>query len=131
MHATKEASALAADEVVKKLGLTKATIAEILTKPVAEIQAAAEGNVVAGSGPVVTGVSITRHPFDPDGPPQSADVPLLIGSNRTEGTTLDGPRDPALFDLTWETLPAAMKKPCSGDSSRIGIQSGVMSKAPA
>lgn len=120
MHATKEASAQAADEVVKRLGLTKASIADILTKPIADIQAAADGNVVAGSGPVVTGVSITRHPFEPDGPPQSADVPLLIGSNRTEGTALDGPRDPTLFDLTWETLPAAMKKQFKGkDPTKI------------
>ncbi|MDP3491835.1 MAG: carboxylesterase family protein [Hyphomonadaceae bacterium] len=120
MHAAKDASASAADEVVKKLGLTKDTIAEILTKPIADIQAAAEGNVVAGSGPVLTGVSITRHPFDPDSPPQSADVPLLIGSNRTEGTSLDGPRDPTLFDLTWETLPAAIQKQFKGkDPAKI------------
>jgi len=28
-------------------------------------------------------------------------------------------------------MPAAIQKPRTGDSSRIGIQSGVMSKAPA
>jgi para-nitrobenzyl esterase len=59
---------------------------------------------------VLDGRSITRHPFDPDGPPQSADVPLLIGCNRTEGTSLEGGTNPALFDLTWETLPAELKK---------------------
>ena len=37
-------------------------------------------------------------------------MPLLIGCNRTEGTSLDGAANPALFDLTWETLPAEMKK---------------------
>jgi para-nitrobenzyl esterase len=121
MHAAKDASGKAADEVVKKLGLTKANIADILTKPIADIQAAAEGNVVAGSGPVVTGVSITRHPFDPDAPPQSADVPLLIGSNRTEGTSLDGPRDPTLFDLTWDTLPAAIQKQFKGKNPKTII----------
>src|SRR5262249_60047025 len=31
----------------------------------------------------------------------------------------------------WPDIPAATKKPGSGDSSRMGIQSGVMSKAPA
>ena len=109
-HATKEASAKAADEVVKKLGLTRDTIGEILTRPIADIQAAAEGNAAAGSGPVLDGRSITRHPFDPDGPAQSADVPLLIGCNRTEGTSLEGGRDPSLFDITWETLPAKIKE---------------------
>ena len=86
--------AKAADEVVKKLGLTKDTIAEILTKPVADIQAAARRHPGAGSGPVLDGRSITRHPFDPDGPPQSADVPLLIGCNRTEGTSLTAADEP-------------------------------------
>jgi len=107
-HVTKEASAKAADEVVKKLGLTKDTIAEILTKPVADIQAAAEGVQGAGSGPVLDGRSITRDPFNPDGPPQSVDVPLLIGCNRTEGTSLT-PADSPNHLLTWETLPAAIK----------------------
>src|SRR5690606_32528420 len=78
-HATLENSGKAADEVVSKLGLTKETIADILTKPVADIQAAAQGVMGAGSGPVLNNVSITRDPFNPDGPPQSADVPLLIG----------------------------------------------------
>lgn len=98
----------AADEVVSKLGLTKDTIAEILAKPVADIQAAAQGVAGAGSGPSLGG-SIARHPFDPDGPPQSADVPLLIGCNRTEGTSLT-PADSPNHSLTWETLPAAIKQ---------------------
>lgn len=113
-HAEKAESGKAADELVKKLGLTKETIGEILTKPVADIQAAAEGNAAAGSGPVLDGRSIARHPFHPDGPPQSADVPLLIGCNRTEGTSLDGGRDPTLFDITWETLPAKLQEALPG-----------------
>ncbi len=109
-HAELAASGKAADEVVKKLGLTKETIGQIASKTVAELQAAAEGVTAAGAGPVLDGRSITRHPFDPDGPAQSADVPLLIGSNRTEGTSLEGGTNPALFDLTWDTLPAELKK---------------------
>jgi len=108
-HATLENSGKAADEVVSKLGLTKETIADILTKPVADIQAAAQGVMGAGSGPVLNNVSITRDPFNPDGPPQSADVPLLIGCNRTEGTSLT-PADSPNHSLTWETLPAAIKQ---------------------
>lgn len=108
MHASAEASAKAADEVVKKLGLTPDTIAEIFNKTVSEIQAAAQGVQGAGSGPVLNNVSITRDPFNPDGPPQSADVPLLIGCNRTEGTSLT-PADSPNHSLTWDTLPAAIK----------------------
>jgi para-nitrobenzyl esterase len=121
-HATMENSGKAADEVVKKLGLTKETIAEILTKPVADIQAAAQGVAAAGSGPVLNNVSITRDPFNPDGPPQSADVPLLIGCNRTEGTSLT-PADSPNHSLTWETLPAAIKQafPSKNEKSIIDL----------
>lgn len=40
----------------------------------------------ASFAPVVDGLALPRHPFDPDAPEVSADVPLLIGSNRTEAT---------------------------------------------
>ena len=36
-------------------------------------------------GPVVDGRSLQRHPFDPDAPSVSADVPLLINTVETEG----------------------------------------------
>lgn len=113
-HAEKDASGKAADEVVKKLGLTPATIDTIRTLPMDQIQAAAESIQGAGSGPVLDGRSIARHPFDPDGPPQSADVPLLIGCNRTEGTSLEGGTNPALFDVTWETLPKELQRALPG-----------------
>ncbi|HEX5006793.1 MAG TPA: carboxylesterase family protein [Hyphomonadaceae bacterium] len=100
-------SAKAADEFVKKLGLTAETIDQINAKTTAEIQEAAKGILGVGS-PVMDGKNITRHPFDPDGPPQSVDVPMLIGVTRTEGTSLTRADDPN-FSLTWETLPAALK----------------------
>jgi para-nitrobenzyl esterase len=103
-----DASAKGADDLVKKLGLTKATISEILAIPVADIQTAAQGLTNIGS-PVKDGKIFTRHMFDPDAPPMSADVPLLIGCNRTEGTSLTQADDPN-FNLTWETLPAEIKK---------------------
>ncbi|MEY4761991.1 MAG: hypothetical protein RLZZ200_1847 [Pseudomonadota bacterium] len=48
-----------------------------------KLRAAGIGNSFA---PVVDGLALPRHPFDPDAPEVSADVPLLIGSNRTEAT---------------------------------------------
>jgi para-nitrobenzyl esterase len=107
-HQDPAAAAAAADAVVAKLGLTPETIDQIRALPVDQIQAAAEGVSGAGAGPVLDGRSLGRHPFDPDAPGQSADVPLLIGCNRTEGTSLEGGRNPALFDITWESLPVAM-----------------------
>jgi para-nitrobenzyl esterase len=121
-HAELKTSAAASDKLVKALKLDKKSIASILTTPTADLLKAFDevskslkpGELAPGSGPVLDGRSITRHPFDPDAPAQSADVPLLIGCNRTEGTSLEGGTNPALFDLTWETLPAELKKAFPG-----------------
>ena len=97
----------ASAKVVERLGLTADTIDQIRTMPIEKIQAAAAGSM-AGSGPVVDGRSLKRHPFTPDAPAQSKDVPLLIGLNRTESTLLIGSRDPSLFELSWEALPGKL-----------------------
>lgn len=45
--------------------------------------------------PVVDGCSLPRHPFDPDAPDISRNVPLIVGSNATEVTFFgDTPLDP-------------------------------------
>ena len=104
-----ESAAKGAAAVVASLGLTPETIDQIATLPAEKIQAAGRaGGMGVASGPVLDGRNLTRHPFTPDGPPQSKDVPLLIGLNRTESTLLVGPRDPAYFELTWETLPGKL-----------------------
>lgn len=36
--------------------------------------------------PVVDGLALPRHPFAPDAAPQSADIPVLIGTNKDEST---------------------------------------------
>jgi para-nitrobenzyl esterase len=58
--------------------------------------------------PVVDGRGLPRHPFDPDAPMVSANIPLLIGFNSTETTfVLSG--DPTNFTLTWAQLPDHLK----------------------
>ncbi len=48
-----------------------------------------------GFGPVINGHVLPRHPFDPDAPAVSADVPFMLGSNLTERTFFgDTPLDP-------------------------------------
>jgi para-nitrobenzyl esterase len=109
-HVTLEESAKAAEAYLKELGLTKANIAEIKTKPVADLLAAFAKAPAAGSGPVKDGRSIKVDPFDPKAADVSADVPVMIGFCRTEGTSLEGGTNPKLFELTWETLPAELKR---------------------
>jgi len=108
-----DTAAAGAWALVEQLGLTAETIDEITTLPPERIEAAAAAVVAGGgnatwSGPVNDGRNFTREPFDPDAPPQSASVPLMIGTIRTEMSLLAGARRPELFDLTWETLPAAI-----------------------
>ncbi len=98
--------------LLAELGLTAVTADKILTLPMQTLLDAMERITTAGqsvgSRPVIDGVHQHRHPFVPAAPEQSIDVPLLIGSTQTEMSLLAGARQPSLFDLTWETLPAAL-----------------------
>jgi len=60
-------------------------------------------------GPVVDGRSLPRQPFDPDAPAQSANIPMLIGTNATESTILLGLGDASLFSLDETTMHAKLK----------------------
>ncbi|MGE0621974.1 MAG: carboxylesterase/lipase family protein [Pseudomonadales bacterium] len=99
----------AADKVVANLGLTAETIGDIRTLPVETIQAAFAGTGTgAATAPSIDGRTLTRHPFEPDAAPPGRDVPLMLGTNRTESSLFAGSANPTVFDLTWETLEAAM-----------------------
>ena len=54
-----------------------------------------------GGGPVVDGISLLSHPFDPEAPAISADVPIIVGTNRTEATLLLS-GVPGIYDLSWD-----------------------------
>lgn len=60
-------------------------------------------------GPVVDGSSLPVHPFWPQAPAQSAQIPMVIGNTHDETRAFLG-NDPANFALTWETLPARLEK---------------------
>ncbi len=42
--------------------------------------------VLGGFQPVVDGVALPRHPFDPDAPAISIDIPIVVGTTSTETT---------------------------------------------
>jgi para-nitrobenzyl esterase len=58
----------------------------------------------------VDGGVLPRDPFAPDAPPLSAAVPMVLGNTHDETRNLIGGANPALFDLTWEALPAAITR---------------------
>jgi len=54
--------------------------------------------------PVVDGKFLPRVPWLPEGPPGSANVPMMIGSTKTETTALIGEGDPSVFSLDDSSL---------------------------
>ena len=60
-------------------------------------------------GPVVDGHSLPRHPFDPDAPPLTADVPMLVGTTGDEATVFLGLFDPSLFSLSESDMRTKLK----------------------
>ena len=93
-------------EVLKELNLPESRIAELRTMPMEQLIQASRA---AGYfGPVKDGRTLVRDPFDPDAPPLSAHIPMILGNTHDETRGLIGGGDPATFDLTWETLPAKL-----------------------
>lgn len=66
-------------------------------------------------GPVLDERLLTRHPFWPDAPPQSARIPMILGNTLDETRTLIGRREPAMFALGWDQLPAALARHMRSD----------------
>jgi para-nitrobenzyl esterase len=79
------------DELLKKLGLDRASAAKLLDVPMAKIIGAA-GVAIGGGGlnfqPVVDGRALPTHPFDPVATPVSTGIPLIIGTTANEMTSL-------------------------------------------
>ncbi|HEX8031577.1 MAG TPA: carboxylesterase/lipase family protein [Vicinamibacterales bacterium] len=74
-------------------------------------------------GPVKDGKTLPRDPFDPDAPPQSASIPMILGNTKGETRVLIGRGDPSLFTLTWDTLLPKLEanSPFMGTLSRADV----------
>ena len=58
-------------------------------------------------GPVLDERSLTRHPFYPDAPAQSSNIPMIIGNTHDETRAFLG-GDPTNFTVRWEQLPGKL-----------------------
>jgi para-nitrobenzyl esterase len=84
---TREAAAKSADRLLALVGLNNRRVTELVDVPV-EMMIAAQAALAAqtpsfGFSPVMDGAVIPRHPFDPDAPAVSSDIPMIVS------TTLD------------------------------------------
>jgi len=80
------------EKLLKALNIPKTDLSRLWTASQDEILAAMPG-AVAGSGqfrPVIGSPSFPAHPFDPAAPAMSANVPMIVGSNRTEASVFLG-----------------------------------------
>ncbi len=105
-NATRRAQAMLA-----RLGMTPQQAAEAPAERL--VEALSTVDPVIGSGglymcPVLDERTLTRHPFYPDAPPQSAGIPMMIGNTHDETRGLIGKSDPSSFNLTWDELPARL-----------------------
>ncbi|MGH8175011.1 MAG: carboxylesterase/lipase family protein [Steroidobacter sp.] len=55
-------------------------------------------------GPVLDHAALSRHPFYPDAPQLSKDIPMIIGNTRDETRAFNG-NDPGIHELSWRELP--------------------------
>jgi para-nitrobenzyl esterase len=113
-----------ARELLARLGIPPERAAELARIPVAELQRAHAATVdpyigrgACYMGPVLDERSLTRHPFYPDAPPQSAGIPMMIGNTHDETRGLIGRSDPAIFALTWDELPGRLESELRVDIS--------------
>jgi para-nitrobenzyl esterase len=91
-----------AEQLLAALKLPRARARDLRTLTMEQLVAV--NRAPAYLGPVKDGRSLPRDPFDPDAPPLSADIPMILGNTAGETRTLIGRGDPSIFALTWETL---------------------------
>jgi para-nitrobenzyl esterase len=96
-----------AGQLLAALKLPADRVRDLQTLPMDQLVAVSRAP--AYLGPVKDGRSLPRDPFDPDAPPLSADIPMILGNTRGETRTLIGRGDPSIFALTWETLQAKLE----------------------
>ena len=121
---SKEEATKSAEAGLQKLGMTRDQAGALLTMSMNEIlpmvaPATPGGNPTIRFSPTVDGRSLPRHPFDPDAPEVSADVPMIIGTTETEYSFLVTEDDPSLH-LTEADMRAKLA-PLLGEQADIVI----------
>jgi para-nitrobenzyl esterase len=122
----REQAANVARELVAALGLTKPTVREVQQVPLDRMMSAyfsvvRKMNVdqmTQGFSPVVDGKIIPAHPFHPTASAVSADVPVMLGSTRTE---LTSSADREAFSLSEDAMRGRIRN-LLGDNAGSAIE---------
>ena len=135
---TPELAAATTARVLQELNLTPQTWRKLLDIPVADLlqlqtkfafvpphqKQRKPGGLTepaaGGFGPVVDGVVLPHHPFDPTAPAISKNKPLITGWNEDEYTFFAWERgDTSAFDLDFAGLPAKLEPQYGVDTPQI------------
>ena len=114
----------AASAAMKFLGIGPDQLREIPAADLLRAFAASnEGapGVARQFGPVADGEILPRDPFEPDAPPESESIPLLIGATSEEITSLIGWKDPTIFSLSSDELNRRVANFCGVDTAAACI----------
>lgn len=110
---TPENATKSAEKFLQALNLTKERIGDLQKLPFTQLLAA-QATAASQFSPVVGSDALPHHPFDPVAPPESKDVPVIIG------TTLD---DAALsmtnFTLDEEGLKKQLQTQLGANADRV------------
>jgi para-nitrobenzyl esterase len=110
--------------LLERLGIAPLDAAMLATMSVADLQRAHAtttdpwiGRGPIYLGPVLDGRTLTRHPFYPDAPAQSASVPMMIGNTHDETRSLIGRSDAGAWTVSWDELPRKLEQELRVDIS--------------
>jgi para-nitrobenzyl esterase len=97
------------ERLLARLGLATADLGALQRLPAEQLIGALRGDPATAADdlslaytPVVDGRVLVRHPFEPDASPLASAVPILCGSNETEGVPYGNPEAPF-----WTSEPAS------------------------
>lgn len=117
-----EAGLAAADQLLRKLGLSKGDVRKLQATPYAvilaaqaqiEAEARARGEAPNSFAPVL-GSALPRHPFDPDAPAVSAHAPLIVSTVLDERTYRE-----RNFDQTWDGVLRRLQAQVGPDAAEL------------
>jgi len=89
--------------------------------PMADVLRAAR-KVRRRYAPTIDGVVFDRHPWEPDAPDPAFDVPMMIGTCRTELSSQIGMVDPTSFDISDDDLVGRLERFMAGDDVHEAIR---------
>ncbi len=121
----KEPATKAAEALLLELGLTRETFAEIHALSTEKILTAyfaatakLAGQGGGGFGPVLDPVILPSHPFSPEAPAISENVPIMVGWNKTESTAFSLGQDD-LWALDEEGLRKRVEMIAGTDTEKL------------